>query len=178
MKIDVGKEYSLNPTLEVGGAQETVTVTAGNEVINSTNAELSNTITETQLLGLPINGRDPSSLIQLQPGVTQGGQINGLRTSAQNITRDGLNVQDNFIRTGDFNVDHPLNVVCRDHTRQNSDIFRIANLNEQIPTAGFNITLQNVIPILRTPHNVRGQARNRVMRLPIIFYLPQFSHRF
>src|SRR5690349_11254639 len=59
------------------------------------------------MLGLPINGRDPSSLIQLQPGVSQGGQINGQRTSAQNITRDGLNVQDNFIREGNFNPDRP-----------------------------------------------------------------------
>ena len=107
LKIDVGKEYSLNPTLEVGGIQESVTVTAGSDIVNSTNAELTNTVNETQLLGLPINGRDPTSLIQLQPGVTQGGQIDGQRTSSQNITRDGLNVQDNFIRTGDFNPDRP-----------------------------------------------------------------------
>ena len=107
VKIDAGQEYSLDPVLEVGGVQETVEVTAGAEVVNSTNAELSNTISQTQLLGLPINGRDPSSLIQLQPGVTQGGQVDGLRSSAQNITRDGLNVQDNFIRTGDFNPDRP-----------------------------------------------------------------------
>jgi Carboxypeptidase regulatory-like domain len=107
VKIDVGKEYALNPTLEVGAIQETVTVTAGTDVVNSTNAELSNTVTETQLLGLPINGRDPSTLIQLQPGVSQGGEVNGMRTSAQNITRDGLNVQDNFIRSGNFNPDRP-----------------------------------------------------------------------
>ena len=41
----------------------------------SANAELSNTVNEVQLLGLPINGRDPSSLIQLQPGVSQGGEV-------------------------------------------------------------------------------------------------------
>ncbi len=107
VKIDVGKEYVLTPTLEVGAIQEQVNVFAGADVVNSTNAELSNTVSETQLLGLPINGRDPSSLIQLQPGVSQGGQVNGLRTSAQNITRDGLNVQDNFIREGNFNPDRP-----------------------------------------------------------------------
>ena len=107
VKINVGQEYSLTPVLEVGGVEESVTVTAGTDIVNSTNAEISNTITETQLLGLPINGRDPSALIQLQPGVTQGGQISGLRTSAQNVTRDGLNVQDNFIRTGTFNPDRP-----------------------------------------------------------------------
>ena len=107
VKIDVGKEYALNPTLEVGEIHESVTVTAGSDIVNSTNGELSNTVTETQLLGLPINGRDPSALIQLQPGVSQGGEVNGMRTSAQNITRDGLNVQDNFIREGNFNPDRP-----------------------------------------------------------------------
>lgn len=107
LRIDVGQEYSFNPTLAVGEIQESVNVTAGPDIVNSTNAELSNTVTETQLLGLPINGRDPSALIQLQPGVTQGGEVNGQRTSAQNITRDGLNVQDNFIREGGFNPDRP-----------------------------------------------------------------------
>ena len=107
VKIDVGKEYELTPTLEVGAIEEKVNVFAGADIVNSTNAELSNTVTETQMLGLPINGRDPTSLIQLQPGVSQGGEINGQRTSAQNITRDGLNVQDNFIREGNFNPDRP-----------------------------------------------------------------------
>jgi hypothetical protein len=107
VRIDVGKEYDLTPTLEVGAIEEKVNVFAGADVVNSTNAELSNTVTETQMLGLPINGRDPSSLIQLQPGVSQGGEVDGIRTAAQNITRDGLNVQDNFIREGNFNPDRP-----------------------------------------------------------------------
>ena len=107
VRIDVGKEYVLTPTLEVGAIEEQVNVFEGADVVNSSNAELSNTVTETQMLGLPINGRDPSLLIQLQPGTTQGGEINGQRTSAMNVTRDGLNVQDNFIRTGNFNPDRP-----------------------------------------------------------------------
>jgi len=107
VRIDVGKEYVLTPVLEVGAIEEKVNVFEGADIVNSTNAELSNTVSETQLLGLPINGRDPSSLIQLQPGVSQGGEVNGLRTSAQNITRDGLNVQDNFIRESNFNPDRP-----------------------------------------------------------------------
>lgn len=108
VSIEVGKEYALNPTLEIGEIHESVTVTAGSDIVDSTNAELSNNVTEVQLLGLPINGRDPSALIQLQPGVSQGGEVSGMRTSAQNITRDGLNVQDNFIREGDFNPDRHL----------------------------------------------------------------------
>jgi hypothetical protein len=126
VRIDVGKEYVLTPTLEVGPIEEKVNVFAGDDIVNSTNAELSNTVTETQLLGLPINGRDPSGLIQLQPGVSQGGEVDGQRTSAQNITRDGLNVQDNFIREGNFNPDRP----------------RIDDLSE------FTIVTQNANPAL------------------------------
>src|ERR1051325_8123084 len=85
VRIDVGKEYVLTPTLDIGAIEEKVNVVAGTDIVNSTNAELSNTVNETQMLGLPINGRDPTSLIQLQPGVSQGGEVDGQRTSAQNI---------------------------------------------------------------------------------------------
>ena len=60
LKIDVGREYSLNPTLEVGGVQETVTVVAGADIVNSTTGELSSTISPQQVKELPINGRNPS----------------------------------------------------------------------------------------------------------------------
>src|SRR4051812_38989616 len=42
LKIDVGRDYTLNPTLEVGAITENVSVTAGADVVNSSNAELSN----------------------------------------------------------------------------------------------------------------------------------------
>ncbi len=40
LKIDAGREYTLNPTLEVGGIEEVVTVQAGADIINSLNGEL------------------------------------------------------------------------------------------------------------------------------------------
>src|SRR6185436_10075914 len=55
-----------------------------------------------QIQELPLNGRNPLSLITLQAGTSangaQGTSINGQRPSATNITLDGLNIQDNFIR--------------------------------------------------------------------------------
>ena len=57
VKIDAGREYPLNAQLEVGQITEQVTVTAGAEQINATNAELSNTISSRQLRELPLNGR-------------------------------------------------------------------------------------------------------------------------
>lgn len=103
VRIDIGKDYSLTPTLEVGAVTETVTVVAGADIINSTSGELSNTVSERQIKELPLNGRNPLNLIQLQAGTASNGAtntaINGQRTSFTNITRDGINIQDNFIRS-------------------------------------------------------------------------------
>lgn len=124
VKVDAGAEYPLTPNLEVGGVTETVTVTAGAEVINQSNGELNSTVSPQQIQSLPLDGRSPLALIPLQPGTAKatGGSvtyINGQRTSFTNITRDGINVNDNFIRanatdfsperassddTGEFNV--------------------------------------------------------------------------
>jgi hypothetical protein len=102
VKIDVGRDYTLNPTLEAGNISENVTVVAGADVINASSAELSNTVSPRQIQELPLNGRNPLNLITLQAGTSangaQGTSINGQRPSATNITLDGLNIQDNFIR--------------------------------------------------------------------------------
>ncbi len=113
VKIDIGREYSLQVALEVGAVSDSVTVTAGNDVLNATNAELSNTISKKQILELPLLGRNPLNLLSIQAGVSQNGaqnsSINGLRTSFTNITRDGINVQDGFIRSNatDFSPNRP-----------------------------------------------------------------------
>ena len=108
LKIDAGTEYSFKPTLEIGEVQETVTVIAGADVINSTNATLSNTISSKDVKELPINGRNPLALLNLMAGVNPlTASINGQRSTVTNYTRDGLNVQDNFIRLGGFVQDRP-----------------------------------------------------------------------
>jgi hypothetical protein len=113
IKIDIGQTYNLNAVLEVGNISEIVTVTAGADVINSSDGEIKTTVSERQILELPLNGRNPLSLVQLQAGVSsntaQNTSINGQRSSFTNITRDGINVQDNFIRANavDFLPDRP-----------------------------------------------------------------------
>ncbi len=108
LKIDAGREYTLNPTLEIGGVEEIVTVQAGADIINSADASLSNTVSPRQVIDLPINGRNPLALVSLQPGANAtSNSINGQRSSNINVTRDGINVQDNFIRSGNFVQDQP-----------------------------------------------------------------------
>jgi hypothetical protein len=108
VKIDAGREFPLNVRLEVGQVSEEVTVTAGGSEINASTAELNTTISGEQVRELPLNTRNPLALISLTAGASAtSGAINGNRTSATTVTRDGLNVQDNFIRTGTFVSDQP-----------------------------------------------------------------------
>ncbi len=85
LKVDVAREYTLNPTLEIGGIQETVEVSAGADVITSTTSQVTNTVSPQQILSLPLITRNPLSLTTLQPGVAsnafQNTSINGLRTT-------------------------------------------------------------------------------------------------
>lgn len=106
--IETNREYSLSPKLEIGAVTAEVTIQAGAEVINSTNAELSETIGKDRIIDLPINGRNPLALLNLQAGVNRtSSSISGQRSTSVNYTRDGVNVQDQFIRTGGFVEDLP-----------------------------------------------------------------------
>jgi hypothetical protein len=102
VKIDVGREYNLTPILEIGSVSESVTVTAGADVVTSTSAQITNTVSPQQILALPLITRNPLSLTTLQAGVAanpfQVTSINGMRTTATNITRDGISINDAFIR--------------------------------------------------------------------------------
>jgi hypothetical protein len=101
--INVAQEYSLPIALEAGNINETVNVTAGQDLVNSSSGELGKTVSARQLTELPLNGRNPLNLILLQAGTasnpSQNTTINGFRTSTTNIIRDGVNIQDNFIRS-------------------------------------------------------------------------------
>src|SRR6185295_15133388 len=106
VKVDVGVPFTVNIELAAGAVQETVTVSASDVAapINITNAELSSTVQTQQINDLPLNGRNPLDLAGLQPGVSatasnRSATINGLRGTFSNLTWDGININDNFIRT-------------------------------------------------------------------------------
>jgi len=107
--LSPGVETSLNGIVLVLG-QQTTLVTAEQLVgVQNSDAEVSTTLTTAQLEGLPILQRNPLSLIPTQAGVVSGSgfapftTIDGLRTSASNVTLDGINVQDNTVRYNALN---------------------------------------------------------------------------
>ncbi|MDQ4120894.1 MAG: TonB-dependent receptor [Acidobacteriota bacterium] len=139
VKIDAGREYPLNAQLEIGEVTQEVTVTAGAETINATNAELATTVSRQQIRELPLNGRNPLSLLNLQAGANPTtSSINGQRSSATAVTRDGLNVQDNFIRTGTFVSDQP--------TVDDTGEFTVTTQNAGAEQGGGTVQVQLVTP--------------------------------
>ncbi len=107
-KVDVAKDNVLPPVrLEIGPVNETIEVNAEAAQVQTTNAEVAATVTMQQIQYLPLSDRDPLSLIHLQAGVAFNGRtptvISGQRTSFSNVTLDGINVQDNFIRVNALN---------------------------------------------------------------------------
>ncbi len=105
VKVDVGIPATVNVSLETGQIAEVITTTAteSQAVINTENAELSTTVLEKQINDLPLNGRNPVQLVALQVGVasassTRNSTVNGMRGSFNNITWDGINIQENYLR--------------------------------------------------------------------------------
>jgi len=114
IKIAPSQEYSLTAKLEVGAITESLEVTAGVSLVHTTTPEISQTVAQRQIIDLPLPGRNPIELIRLQagvPGITNrtNTAINGGRPTWTQLTQDGINIQDNFIRTNslDFVPNRP-----------------------------------------------------------------------
>jgi hypothetical protein len=106
--LNIQDALSINFTLPVGAAFETVTVEGGASMINTTDASVSTVVDQTYVKNMPLNGRSFQDLILLTPGtVTQSPQasasgaftgaggsgefsVNGQRTESNYYTVDGV----------------------------------------------------------------------------------------
>ncbi|MFN7992102.1 MAG: TonB-dependent receptor [Bryobacteraceae bacterium] len=101
--IDPARDNTVPPIrLELASATQTVEVQESVQAVQSNSFDVSTTITQEQVDNLPVLDRQVSNLFLTQAGVSEGkgpATVNGLRTSLTNLTLDGVNIQDNFIRT-------------------------------------------------------------------------------
>jgi hypothetical protein len=91
--------------LEIRAVEQTVEVAGDSQTVQTVNIENSTTVTQQQVANLPVLDRQVSNLFLTQPGVSSGRgatTVNGLRSSMVNVTLEGINIQDNFIRTNDL----------------------------------------------------------------------------
>lgn len=91
----VNTPTTLDLTMQVGQASESVNVSAEASTINTVDASVGNAFSELQVRQLPLQTRNVVELLSLQPGVTTNGEVLGARRDQNNITLDGVDVNDN-----------------------------------------------------------------------------------
>jgi outer membrane receptor protein involved in Fe transport len=101
-----GSPANVRATLEIGGIEEQVVVSSASEIVQTQSTTVSSTINTNQITKLPLTSRSAMDFVNFLPGVsTPGGNrdatINGLPRGVINITLDGVNVQDNTLRSTD-----------------------------------------------------------------------------
>src|SRR6266849_6624518 len=95
VSLTVGAVATVDIPLEIGTAQETVSVTAEVPVVETTRSQTSTTVTTKQVSDLPINGRNFLDFTVLTPGVlrdpSRGGDLSfgGQRGTANSLLVDG-----------------------------------------------------------------------------------------
>ncbi len=101
--LEVGKEVRIDLTVQPGAQEQTVTVTEAVPLVETTTATLGGTLENSEIVDLPLNGRDYQNLLSLRPGVmlqVGGGpwtqSTNGVRPDESVWMIDGV-INKNFM---------------------------------------------------------------------------------
>jgi hypothetical protein len=115
----INTPLSITISMKVGGVTETVEVAGAAALVNTQDASLGTAIENTAIVELPLAARNPAGLLALQPGVTffgnlegtygvnttnpstqdrLNGSVNGSKPDQNNITLDGIDVNDQNTR--------------------------------------------------------------------------------
>jgi hypothetical protein len=106
LQLMVNLPAAANVVMNVHGETTTVEVTGERVQVNTQDATLGNAFGTSQIAELPFEGRDPVSILSLQPGVSfvgknvdqnydsRGGSVSGARSDQTNIVLDGIDNND------------------------------------------------------------------------------------
>src|SRR5215467_2271740 len=108
VEVGASVEKSLDVRMEVSSASQTITVEGSGATLQTESAELSGSISKTEIQQLPINSLNPISLVLTEPGAVRVSQrddftngasfsVDGLRPRANNFLIDGFDNNDNGI---------------------------------------------------------------------------------
>lgn len=150
--LTVGQSADVNITMAVGAVSETIEVSASAIGIDTRSSTLGTLVTRDQIENQPLNGRDFSQLILLQPGAVQARSdngdvltgkgakisVHGARTNQNAYLLDGTDIMDALGRTAssaqglvsgiesvqEFTV--LTNTFSAEHGRASGGVFNIA----------------------------------------------------
>ena len=113
IQLLVNSPGTLNIHLQVAVGIVTVEVGGTAPMVNTVNASLGHAFDSVQIADLPFEGRDPTGILSLQPGVaytgnsqhissasdSRSGSVNGARSDQTNVTLDGVDNNDQTLGT-------------------------------------------------------------------------------
>jgi hypothetical protein len=98
---------TVKVALQVGALEENVTVVGDSALVVQTQSpSIATNLTGTQITSLPLTSRNALDSLTSLPGFSTSGtarnsSVSGLPRSSINITLDGMNIQDNYLKTTD-----------------------------------------------------------------------------
>ena len=113
VELRVNTPGTVNVTIKVSAVTETVDVTGTAPLVNTQDATLGHAFGADQIANLPFEGRDPTGILSLQPGVvftgnsahinpgadSRSGAVNGARSDQTNVVLDGVDNNDQLLGT-------------------------------------------------------------------------------
>ena len=134
VQVEVGQNVRMDLTLQPGAQTQTITVTDEAPSINTTDATLGGTVSNAEILALPLNGRNFERLLQLRPGVATSpgagageASTNGRRTGNDLLLVEGIpligpsngtTTLNSVYRTGDANSLLPIDAIQEFNAQQ------------------------------------------------------------
>jgi len=112
--LTIGLKATINFDMKVASVAETITVSGESPIVETSTAEVGLTFTTKTIEDLPLNGRNPTDLLLLAPGVAVGRQRQGYAVSGalernNSYTIDGMDNNDENV--GGRRVDLQQDVV-------------------------------------------------------------------
>jgi len=108
--LDLDQIFNLKVSMELGAITETITVEANPAQVETTSMQLNATVTGDQIVDIPLNGRNWTQLMQLQPGVQAGSDRFGTTGNGGGFSTNGAESQQNaFLINGTDSNDISLN---------------------------------------------------------------------
>lgn len=89
LEVSVATQTTANFKMSIGAESTTVEVTASNADLQTMNASTGTTVDPAQVENLPTIGREVSTFMTMQPGVTPGGNVAGTTVDQATFTLDG-----------------------------------------------------------------------------------------
>jgi Carboxypeptidase regulatory-like domain len=113
IELLVNTPGTVNVTMQVSGGTVTLEVTSSAPLVNTDDASMGHAFSSDQISNLPFEGRDPTGILSLQPGVvftgnssriasasdSRSGSVNGARSDQTNVTLDGVDNNDQLLGT-------------------------------------------------------------------------------